>query len=77
MNKFLSSKHVCKTAWILLQPFLVILAAVDIKINTHKNPGMQGIPIHHMSSIAVSSANPNKSMKEEDEGIVDHDELLT
>jgi hypothetical protein len=30
-----------------------------------------------MSSIAISSANPNKSMKVEDEGIVDHDELLT
>ncbi len=45
--------------------------------HTDKNPGMQGKPIHHMSSIAISSANPNKSMKVEDEGIVDHDELLT
>jgi hypothetical protein len=31
MNKFLGSKHVCKAPRVLLQPFLVILAAVDMK----------------------------------------------
>jgi hypothetical protein len=30
-----------------------------------------------MSSIIVFFANPNKSMKVEDERIMDHDELLT